>query len=389
MRPGPDRLQPRPLHHSPFRPGVHRAHSRQALPGGGLRGAGLGAVLQRLPGQRRYSRLRVAGGREALRRGAAGAPRPQPVCRRLRAGVLPQLRGQVPAGEHRRPGGHSRREALHGRPGSDHPTARGPRERAQRPPQDRRRRRRAGGIVLRLLPRPAGLSAESLRGQRPAGRHAGAGHSRLSPAARDRRPRGPDDREHGRGAVDERVAGRGLHPGGAPGRGLRRRVSRRRRAAGHQARHARRRCPGRGRRPGLPADLQPAGIGAGGQGGGGDRRGQLGHRRRPHRHPPRRRKGLRRLSPQPRGHAGLRGGNRGSRTRRRRPAAADRAGADYRRGAARGGGEVRARAAGGLRSFRPPPPRGTRRRLRHPRRPGAGGHRPDAWIPSPSSANSP
>ena len=40
-----------------------------------------GALLQRLPGQRRHPRLRVARGREALRRGAAAAPRAQPVRR--------------------------------------------------------------------------------------------------------------------------------------------------------------------------------------------------------------------------------------------------------------------------------------------------------------------
>ena len=65
--------------------------------------------------------------------------------------------------------------------------------------EDRHRGRRPGGPVLRLLPGPAGLSAEGVRGRAAARRHAGAGHSRLPPAARNRRPRSPHDRAHGRG----------------------------------------------------------------------------------------------------------------------------------------------------------------------------------------------
>ena len=45
---------------------------------------------------------------------------------------------------------------------------------------------------------------------------------------------------------------------------------------------------------------------------------------------------------------------------------------------ARGGHQVPAHAAGRVRPLRPPPARRRRRRLRHPGRPGAGGHRPDA-----------
>ena len=97
LRPGADGLQPRALDHPPLRPGVRRAHPRQALPRGRVRGAGQRALLQRLPGERRYPRLRLAGGREALRRGAAAAPRAESVRGRLLAGVLPHLRGQVPA----------------------------------------------------------------------------------------------------------------------------------------------------------------------------------------------------------------------------------------------------------------------------------------------------
>ena len=47
-------------------------------------------------------------------------------------------------------------------------------------------------------------------------------------------------------------------------------------------------------------------------------------------------------------------------------------------GPPRGGHQVPAHAAGRVRPLRPPPARGRRRRLHHPRRPRARGHRPDA-----------
>ncbi len=47
--------------------------------------------------------------------------------------------------------------------------ARGPRERRERQAQDRRRRRRAGRPLVRLLPRPAGLQADRVRGRATAG----------------------------------------------------------------------------------------------------------------------------------------------------------------------------------------------------------------------------
>ena len=90
-------------------------------------------LLQRLPGQRRYSRLRFAGGREALCRSAAAAPRAQSVRGRLLAGLFPHLRGQVPPFDVGRAGFDPRHQALHGRPRGDHPTARGPRERSRTP----------------------------------------------------------------------------------------------------------------------------------------------------------------------------------------------------------------------------------------------------------------
>ena len=122
-------------------------------------GAGLCPLLQCLPGQRRHSRLRLAGGRKALCRGPAAAPRAESLRRGLLARLLPYLRGQVPPLDGRCPGVDPRHQAVHGRPGSDGPTARGPRERPERQAEDRHRRRRPGGAFLRLLPGPAGLPA--------------------------------------------------------------------------------------------------------------------------------------------------------------------------------------------------------------------------------------
>ncbi len=56
-----------------------------------------------------------------------------PLRGRLLAGLLPHLRGQVPPLDARRPGLDPRHQALHGRSGSDDPTARGPRERGRTP----------------------------------------------------------------------------------------------------------------------------------------------------------------------------------------------------------------------------------------------------------------
>ena len=60
------------------------------------------AVPERLPGRRRRAGLRLAGRREALRRGPAPAPRAQPVRLDLRPRLLPPLREQVPARDPRR-----------------------------------------------------------------------------------------------------------------------------------------------------------------------------------------------------------------------------------------------------------------------------------------------
>ncbi len=265
VRPGPDRLEPRPLHDPPLRPGVRRAHPRQALPGGRVRGDGQCPLLERLPGQRGHPRLRLAGGREALRRGAAAAPRAEPLRGGLFPRLLPLLRGQVPAVDAGRPGLDPRHQAVHGRSGGDDPVAGGPRERAERPAEDRHRGGGAGGALLRLFPRPPGIPAEDLRGRAAAGRDAGAGHSRLPAAARDRRPRGPHDRAHGRGNPHQHGAGRGLHAQVAARRRLRRRVSGRRRADGRVPGDARRGRRGHHRRLGLPPHVQPPRLGAGGQ----------------------------------------------------------------------------------------------------------------------------
>ena len=150
VRPGPDGAQPGALDDPPLRPRVHRAHPRQALPGGRLRGAGLRPLLQRLPGQRRHPRLRLAGRRETLRRGPAAAPRAEPLRGHLLAGLLPHLRGQVPPVDARRAGVDPRHQAVHGRPGGDDPTARGPRERSA----TRSRRSPSSGPVRRACPAP-------------------------------------------------------------------------------------------------------------------------------------------------------------------------------------------------------------------------------------------
>ena len=81
----------------PFRPRVHRTYPRQALPRRRLSVTGLRSLLQRLSGECRYSRLRVAGRREALRRSAAAAPGAKPVPGDLLASLLPHVRRQVPA----------------------------------------------------------------------------------------------------------------------------------------------------------------------------------------------------------------------------------------------------------------------------------------------------
>ena len=92
------------------------------------------------------------------------------------------------------------------------------------------------GLSVRLLPGPPGLQADGLRGRAAAGRHAGAGHPGLPPAARGARPRGPDDRatwacsfEYGK------ALGRDFTLQSLQGRGLRGRVPRRRRPAGRRA----------------------------------------------------------------------------------------------------------------------------------------------------------
>ena len=217
----------------------------------------------------------------------------------------------------RRPGLDPRHQAVHGRPGGHDPVARGPRERPQRRADDRHHRRRSGGLVVRLLPGAAGLPAEGLRGGAAARRHARSGDPRLPPAARNRRPRGPHDREHGRRHPDGHAAGPGLHAAIAPGRGLRGRVPGRRRAVGRRAGHPRRGRRGHHRRADLPANLQPPRLGPGGQERRRDRRRQLGHRRRANRPAPRRRDRHRRLPPQPRSDARLQGGDRRGPGRRR------------------------------------------------------------------------
>ena len=167
--------------------------------------------------------------------------------------------------------------------------ARDPRQRRERGPQGGRDRLRPGRPFRRLLPGPPGLQAGGLRGRAACRRHAGAGHPGLPPAARGARPRGQDDRRHGRALRVRQGPGPRLHAPEPQGRGLRGRVRRRRRPAGHGHRRARRGRPGRVRRPVVPQAVQPRGPGPRGQARGGHRRRQRSHRRRPHRPAPRRR----------------------------------------------------------------------------------------------------
>ena len=59
VRPGPDGAQPGALDDPAFRLRIHRAHPRQAVPGRRLPRAGPCPLLQSLPGERGYPRLRV------------------------------------------------------------------------------------------------------------------------------------------------------------------------------------------------------------------------------------------------------------------------------------------------------------------------------------------
>ena len=118
------------------------------------------------------------------------------------------------------------------------------------------------GLSVRLLPRPAGLQAGRLRGRAQGRRHARAGHPGLPPAARGARPRDQHDRGHGRRRFEYgKALGRDFTLAEPQGRGLRGRVPRRRRPAGHGPRHARRGRPGRVRRPLLPQQYNLSGTG--------------------------------------------------------------------------------------------------------------------------------
>ena len=141
---------------------------------------------------------------------------------------------------------------------TDVAAARDPGERRERGAQGRRRRRRPGRPLGRLLPGPPGLQAGRVRGR------AKAGGMLVQAIPAYRLPRDELAREvsmietmgvHVRVRQGARPR---LHPAEPQGRGLRGRVRRRRRPAGHEDRHARRGRPRRLRRPVLPQAVQRA-----------------------------------------------------------------------------------------------------------------------------------
>ncbi len=146
-------------------------------------------------------------------------------------------------------------QALHGRPGEDVPAAGGARrtrKNAARKIADRGRGPR--GPLVRLLPGPARLQADRVRGRE------------RSPAACSCRPFPPTGCRarswRARSAMIEKLgveiktgqaAGPGLHPDGPAREGRRGRVPRRRRAEGHRPRPEGRGREGRGRGHRVPA----------------------------------------------------------------------------------------------------------------------------------------
>jgi hypothetical protein len=186
VRPRPDSSQPCAVNHPTLRSRVRGAHPGPALPCRCLSGSGVCTLLQRLSGQRGHSRLHFAGVGRSLRRSAPAAPRAESVPGHLLAGVLPHLRGQVPSCDAGRARVDSWRQAIHGGPGGDDSAAGGPGKPRQRASQDRHHRGGTGRIVVCLFPGSAGLPAQGLRGGAASGRDAGAGHSGVSAATRDR-----------------------------------------------------------------------------------------------------------------------------------------------------------------------------------------------------------
>ncbi len=354
-------------------------------------------LLQRLPGQRRHPRLRVAGRREALRRGAPAAPRAQPVGQHLRARLLPPLREQVPRAGTRRAGRDPRRQALHGRAGE---AARSCRRSGRTPRTPRRKVAVVGAGPGRPLRAPTSSpgSATSRSSSRPSPR----------PAACSSRPSRPTACR----ATSSSARVRMIEDMG---------VALRVRQGARQGLHARRASRTRATRPcswpsaprRAPASASPArtarasttaspssrsttsrGKGDGGQERRRHRRRQRGHRRRPHRPAPRRRERQDPLPPHAGADAGVGRGDRRRRPRGHRDHDARRPGGDpprrerqgHRR-ALQGDGAGRLRPQRSSPSGGRPQPRlrgrGRHRHRRH--RPEARRRRP-SWTAPPSSS---
>ena len=222
VRPGPDRAEPGALHHPPLPRRVRGPHPRQEVPGRRLRRAGAGALPERLPGGRGRAGLRLAHRREALRRGAAAAPRAQPLRVGLRPGLLPPLREQVPPRDAGRAALHPRPEALHGRAG----------DRVQLPGESRRRRATPGARSPSSAPARPGCPARtswpawatSRRSSRPSASRAACWCRPFPPTAcraRSWPARSDMIERHGRGDRDRHAAGQGLHAWAAARAGLR------------------------------------------------------------------------------------------------------------------------------------------------------------------------
>ena len=217
--------------------------------GGRLRRPGQGPLLQRLPGQRRHSRLRLPGRREALRRGPAAAPRAQPVGRDLLAGLLPHLREQVPA---RRPGRARSPSAASSASWSS-------RRLTIQLPEVSRATANAERKIAIVGAGPAGLSCAyflARLGYRPkvfeAEPRPGGMLVQAIPAYRLPREISParsDDRAAWAWTSSTTWRWAATSRSGPAGRGLRGRVPRRRRPAGRRPRHARRGRRGHHRRP--------------------------------------------------------------------------------------------------------------------------------------------
>ncbi len=315
--------RPRPLHElRRVRPGLPGGRRRpvqrrarraqghlQALPAGHpqhLCGHQEGpfALQARLRRAHLGARLRSAHRPGALRRRVPRRERAQPLPRRLRPGLHPQVRDRLHARRDRAAHRHRRSQALRRRLRlRQRAPARARRGHLHR--EGRHRGRRPERPVVRPRPGAAGLPDHRVRGQARARRHAALRHSRVPPAqgrpAARHRPhpgarrraavqQGCRRRLHHRLAARRRLPGR-LHGGRPAGRSSAAHTGQRPRGRLHRGRPAARRYPRTARRHGQER--------------GRHRRRRRGLRRRPHGRTPGRRARAARLHRRRRHHAGL------------------------------------------------------------------------------------